>query len=78
MRKLRAFDSLTLDGYFSGPNGDFSWSAKNPNDAEWNAFVANNAKNGGVLVRRRPRDGEEDIRDHEELLAVTSGAPRFS
>jgi dihydrofolate reductase len=53
MRKLRAFDSLTLDGYFSGPNGDFSWSAKNPNDAEWNAFVSNNAKNGGILVMGR-------------------------
>jgi len=53
MRKLRAFDSVTLDGYFSGPNGDFSWSAKNPNDAEWNAFVSNNAKGGGVLVMGR-------------------------
>jgi len=50
MRKLRAVDSLTVDGYFSGPDGDFSWSGKNPNDVEWNAFVSDNAKSGGVLV----------------------------
>jgi dihydrofolate reductase len=41
---------VTVDGYFSGPNGDFSWAGKNPDDDEWNAFVANNAKGGGVLV----------------------------
>jgi dihydrofolate reductase len=50
MRKLRAFDSVTVDGYFSGPDGDFSWSGKNADDAEWNAFVSDNAKSGGVLV----------------------------
>jgi dihydrofolate reductase len=50
MRKLAVFNSVTLDGYFSGVNGDMRWAHKDSNDAEWNAFVAENAKGGGVLV----------------------------
>lgn len=49
MRKLAVFNSVTLDGYFTGRNGDLSW-AKGRDDAEWNAFTAENAKGGGVLV----------------------------
>ncbi len=49
MRKLAMFNSVTLDGYFTGRNGDLSW-AKGHEDAEWNAFTAENAKGGGVLV----------------------------
>jgi dihydrofolate reductase len=48
MRKLIVFNQVTLDGYFAGVNGDISWAHKN--DAEWNAFVAENAKGGGVLL----------------------------
>lgn len=40
MRKLVAFSQVTLDGHFTGTNGD----------AEWNAFVADNAKAGGQLL----------------------------
>lgn len=43
------FNSVTLDGFFSGENGDMSW-AHTSQDAEWNAFVEGNAKGGGVLV----------------------------
>jgi dihydrofolate reductase len=50
MGKLLAFSQVTLDGYFSGPNGDFSWAHKAPDDAEWNEFVSSNASGGGVLV----------------------------
>jgi dihydrofolate reductase len=50
MRKLVVFNSVTLDGYFAGPNGDISWAHKDDKDAEWNAFVANNASSGGVLL----------------------------
>jgi len=49
VRKLTAFNQVSLDGYFSGPGGDFSW-AKNDNDAEFDAFVAGNAKSGGMLI----------------------------
>ena len=48
MRRVVVFNSVTLDGYFSGPNGDISWAHKN--DPEWNAFVADNSTGGGVLV----------------------------
>jgi dihydrofolate reductase len=50
MRRLVAFNSVTLDGYFAGMNGDISWAHKDSNDAEWNSFVADNAGGGGVLV----------------------------
>ena len=50
MRKLLVFNSVTLDGYFSGPNGDMSWAHRPAKDTEFDAFVAENAKGGGVLV----------------------------
>ena len=50
MRKLHVFNQITLDGYFSGPNGDISWAHKTPDDSEWNNFVAENATGGGELL----------------------------
>ncbi len=50
MRRLTVFNSVTLDGYFSGTNGDMSWAHKVADDAEWNEFVAANASGGGGLV----------------------------
>jgi len=49
MRRLVVFNSVTMDGYFSGKNGDLSW-AKSHEDPEWDAFVEENAKSGGVLI----------------------------
>jgi dihydrofolate reductase len=43
---------VTLDGYFAGKNGDISW-AKGHMDAEFNAFVTDNAKSGGLLLLGR-------------------------
>jgi hypothetical protein len=51
MRRLVAFSQVTLDGYFAGPNGDISWAHKDRNDAEWKAFVADNAKGGSLFVK---------------------------
>jgi dihydrofolate reductase len=48
MRKLIVFNNITLDGYFTGANGDMSWGHKD--DPEWNEFTASNASGGGVLV----------------------------
>jgi len=48
MRKLVAFTNVTLDGYFADANGDMSWAHKQ--DAEWKAFVADNASSGGELL----------------------------
>lgn len=53
MRRLIAFNNVTLDGYFSGPNGDFSWAHQAAPDQEWNDFVAGNAGAGGTLVLGR-------------------------
>ncbi len=50
MRRLIVFNSVTLDGYFCGAQGDISWAYKNPQDAEWNDFVAENARGGGMLL----------------------------
>jgi dihydrofolate reductase len=50
MRRLVAFNQISLDGYFTGINGDLSWAHNNNQDAEWDAFVAGNASGGGVLV----------------------------
>jgi len=50
MRKLSVFNHVTLDGYFSDKNGDMSWAHK-AKDAEWDEFVAGNAKAGGGLGR---------------------------
>ena len=49
MRRLSVFNNLTLDGYFTASNGDFSW-AKGHMDPEFNAFVAENAKGEGDLL----------------------------
>ena len=48
MRQLIVFNHVTLDGYFVDLNGDMSWAHKQ--DAEWNAFMADNASGECVLV----------------------------
>jgi dihydrofolate reductase len=53
MRKLVVFNNVTLDGYFTGVNGDFSWAHSGSDDAEFNAFVADNASGGGELLLGR-------------------------
>jgi len=50
MRRLVVFNQVTLDGYIADPHGDMRWAHKDAADAEWNAFVAGNAKGGGVLL----------------------------
>lgn len=48
MRRLAAFELVSLDGYFADVNGDMSWAHKQ--DPEWNAFVGGNASGGGALL----------------------------
>lgn len=52
MRKLAAFIQVTLDGYFTAPDGDISW-AHNA-DPEWTEFTSGNAdgSNGPMLFGR--------------------------
>jgi dihydrofolate reductase len=46
MAKVLMFNSVSLDGYFTDAHNDMSWAHKDPNDAEWNAFVGENASGG--------------------------------
>ncbi|MCI0674043.1 MAG: dihydrofolate reductase family protein [Myxococcaceae bacterium] len=48
MRKLVVFNQVSLDGYFSDADGDMSWAHKH--DAEWGAFMSENASGGGALL----------------------------
>ena len=50
MRKLAAFIQVSVDGYFADVEGGIGWAHKDPDDAEWNEFVAGNAKGGGQLL----------------------------
>jgi dihydrofolate reductase len=49
MRRLVAFNQVSLDGYFTDSNGDMSW-AKASRDPEFQAFVEGNASGGGELL----------------------------
>ncbi len=48
MRKLSVFNQVSLDGYVTDARGDMSWAHRS--DPEWQAFTAENALGGGVLV----------------------------
>jgi dihydrofolate reductase len=50
MRRLAVFNSITLDGYFAGPNGDIRWAHGGAPDPEFDAWVAGNASGGGQLL----------------------------
>lgn len=50
MAKLSVFNSISLDGYFTGDRGDLSWAHSVPQDAEWQAFVSGNAGGDGPLL----------------------------
>src|SRR5579871_2798546 len=53
MARLIAFNNISVDGYFTGVNGDMSWAHKDRQDAEWNAFVAENSSGDGMLLMGR-------------------------
>jgi dihydrofolate reductase len=50
MRKLTVFNHLSLDGYFCDAKGDMSWAHEGTDDAEFQGFIADNAKGGGEFV----------------------------
>ena len=50
MLKLAVFNHVSLDGYFVDVKGSMSWAKSDTKDAEWNAFVAENAKGDGPLL----------------------------
>jgi len=50
MRRLIAFNSVTVDGYFTDVHGDMRWAYDVKADQEFDAFVAGNASGGGQLL----------------------------
>jgi dihydrofolate reductase len=48
MRKLKVFNSVTLDGYYTDLNNDMSWAHQN--DPEWNEFVGGNTSGDSALL----------------------------
>jgi dihydrofolate reductase len=50
MRKLRVFESISIDGYFTDPKGDISWAHAGRDDPEFGAWVGANASSGGELL----------------------------
>ena len=49
-RRLSAFLQISLDGYYRDRHGGMDFAHKDPGDAQWNRFVASNAKSGGMLL----------------------------
>ncbi|MDB4995562.1 MAG: Dihydrofolate reductase [Myxococcaceae bacterium] len=50
MRKLRVFESVSVDGYFTDANGDMSWAHAGREDTEFADWVRANASSGGELL----------------------------
>jgi dihydrofolate reductase len=50
MRKLIVFNHVSLDGFFVDSSNGMTWAKTNQDDSQWNAFVAENAKDDGPLV----------------------------
>jgi dihydrofolate reductase len=47
MRKLTAFNFITVNGYFKGPEGDISW---HKHDAEENEYAVEMLKTGNMML----------------------------
>jgi dihydrofolate reductase len=50
MKKLRVFESISVDGYFTDRGGDMSWAHAGQQDPEFAGWVGDNASGGGALV----------------------------
>ena len=54
MRKLIVFEHVSIDGYFTDARNDMSWAHhRSGDDAEWNAFTAENASGESQLLLGR-------------------------
>lgn len=50
MRKLRVFESISVDGYFCDAEGGMAWAHAGREDPEFAAWVGANASGGGELL----------------------------
>jgi dihydrofolate reductase len=50
MSKLRVFESISVDGYFTDAHGDEAWAHAGREDVEFADWVSGNATSGGALL----------------------------
>ena len=50
MRKVRVFNSVSLDGYYTDANNDYTWAHQGANDPELLEFTKGNAQGANALV----------------------------
>ena len=50
MRKLRVFESISIDGYFTDASGDMGWAHAGRDDPDFTEWVGANASSGGELL----------------------------
>ncbi|MBL8611985.1 MAG: dihydrofolate reductase [Myxococcales bacterium] len=50
MRRLRVFESISVDGYFADAGGGMEWAHATPPDPAFDAWVSANASSGGELL----------------------------
>src|SRR3954471_4469025 len=50
MRKLRVFESISIDGYFTDATGGMDWAYAGSDDPEFAEFVGKNASSSGELL----------------------------
>lgn len=50
MRRLRVFESISIDGYFCDAHGGMQWAHEGARDPELDAWVSSNASSGGELL----------------------------
>lgn len=53
MRKLRVFESISVDGYFADAKGELDWAYAVPQAPEYSEWVGQNAASGGDLLLGR-------------------------
>jgi dihydrofolate reductase len=53
MKKLRVFESISVDGYFCDAGGGMGWAHAGNDDPEFVAWVGGNASGGGELLLGR-------------------------
>ena len=54
--KLRIFESISIDGFYTDLQGDIAWAHSGREDPEFGAWVGANAKRGGILLFGRNLD----------------------
>jgi dihydrofolate reductase len=50
MRKVRVFNNVSLDGYYTDANNDYSWPHEGADDPDLMEFTKNNAQGENALV----------------------------